>query len=277
MKCAICEKSSEETPLFRGLDGNDIIAVCLECSRREGITLIQKPTKEQLAAAERRDTVRETMERLSGNYIKRPIANLDHSIPEKSMEKIRVPLKGTSQGELVNNYYWEIKMARRRKKMTIQDLSKVTGVSRETLDKIEQGFLPKNYGEYITKIEKALQISLMKDMPSSKVRFNFPKQETQKIGIDVEKIKEERQRELNRRREIQEKTTLSPERYDELMRLREQMEKRQPEIPKTRVQLAMEKLHQHDKARRFESKDSVKKEKTTSNHEMMGDEIEFEE
>lgn len=267
-------------PLFKGLYDNRVVFACESCVNLEGILVIGKPSKEQLEKAEKRESVRQTMERLSGHYLKRPIANIDHDLSERSLEKIKVVPKAPRVDELIDNYDWEIRMARRRKKMSVKDLAKATGISLENIERIEKGYLPKDFSLMIARIEGILGIRLMRETNSQRVIFNFPK--SQEESIDIEKIKMERQLELQKRKEMQTKTTLD-------LNTHKIEERRQPEvqIQKSRTALAMERLHSIDKPRKFEKSDGKKKDMKDVNlndlvdrkikQEMSGDEIEFEE
>lgn len=250
MGCEICGKT--EVPLFKGLYDNRVVFACESCVNIEGILVISKPSAEQLEKAEKRETVRQTMERLSGHYLKRPIANIDHDISDRSLEKIKVMPKAQKADELIDNYNWEIKMARRRKKMSEKDLARATGISLENINRIEQGYLPKDFPIMIAKIENTLGIVLLRETNSMKIKFNFPKKNEE--NIDLERMKMERQKELNKRKEMQAKTTLDLSQH-------KIEEKRQPEIqiPKTRTQIAMERLHSTDKPRKYEEINELRK------------------
>jgi len=160
MKCEFCKKSSDETPLYRGVGDEKIIFVCEQCAEMENIPILKKPSVQQLGEADKRDSVRERLEKISG-YNRRPISR-EQMTAYRNLARLKMPVKKQIAEDLLENYDWEIKMGRRRKKMSILQLANATGISKDILEKLEMGILPQNYEEYAEKIENALNVPLLK-------------------------------------------------------------------------------------------------------------------
>ena len=172
MRCAICSLSEDQTKLFDGITGEGMKKICQKCSEEEGIPILKKPTSEQIQVAEQRYSVRERMEKMAG-IDKPPKLSVDQSLVHKNLAKLRMPPKKQLNEKLLDNYYWKINMARRRKKMTINQLANEADVPIEIIESLEKGILPKNFEEPIMKLEKALNTKLMK---ARETRISFTRQ-----------------------------------------------------------------------------------------------------
>jgi ribosome-binding protein aMBF1 (putative translation factor) len=174
-KCGICEKDVNR--LYAAVFDRSVINICEECAKLEGIPIMKKPTQEQLARANQRYTVRERMLKISGLNPLNAISPA-HEIAQRHLSKLKIPEKKQESSELIENYYWLIKVARRRKKITLSQLSQATGITVEVLDSIERGILVKNYVEIMLTLEKALGIRLLKNHEKS-VKFIMPEKREQ--------------------------------------------------------------------------------------------------
>lgn len=183
MKCEICNLEKNQEELFRGISEEEVINVCKECADLEKIPLIKSPSNEQLKEAERRPSVRERMEKLSGLKDK-PGLTQTQMAASKQLAKLRVPEKKQYDPELVDNYDWLIRMARRRKKLSISQLANQTGISQEMIDDLERGQLNGDYLNAAAKIELFLDIKLLQNHEK---RIMF----TRNKGDEEKKILEE--------------------------------------------------------------------------------------
>lgn len=185
MRCAMCNKTEEEAELLDGIFQAQITKICKECADSEGIPLLEKPTPEQLKTAEYRHSVRERMEMLSGRPKPEKISR-DQTIVHKNLANLRMPPKKQFNEKLIDNYYWELNMARRRKKLTLNQLSQQTGIPVEVIDGLEKAQLPENFESFIAHLESALDVRLLKDR-EAKINFIFHKDEEKEI---IKQVKE---------------------------------------------------------------------------------------
>lgn len=183
-KCTICKKTSDETPLFTGIQESDMVNICKECAEKERIPIIQKPSESQLNKANERYTVRERMEIMSGIRDATEISE-DQIITQGNLAKLKVPPKKQIHDDVLDNYFWTLNIARRRKKITINQLARQTQIPVETIQAIEKGKIPKNFEEIFAKLELFLDIKLLKNH-KTKINFTRTKDEEQEILKQVQ-------------------------------------------------------------------------------------------
>ncbi|MBU2576596.1 MAG: hypothetical protein KKF50_02650 [Nanoarchaeota archaeon] len=162
MRCAICKRESDEVKLFEGILKAEMIRVCEECSESEGVPLVRKPSEVQLQKADERYSVRERMERISGIRDTTEISD-DQTITQGNLAKLRVPPKKQFHEDVLDNYYWTLNIARRRKKLSINQLSNLIKIDAKILQSIERGKIPENFEEIFLKLESFLGIKLLKN------------------------------------------------------------------------------------------------------------------
>ena len=140
MKCIVCDRGDEETLIYKAIYGNEVVDICEGCAKKEGAMIIHKPTAEQLDSVNKRVSVRERMERLAGvsRGIPEPLPReqITTGAVKNNMEKLRYPSHKQGTELLIENYYWELQMARRRRKSTLRQVSEETGIGLETLEKL---------------------------------------------------------------------------------------------------------------------------------------------
>ncbi|MCK5449382.1 hypothetical protein KAI32_00795 [Candidatus Pacearchaeota archaeon] len=183
MRCTVCKRDSDEVKLFEGILKAEMVMVCNECSETEGIPLIRKPSEEQLQKADERYSVRERMERLSGMRDATEISN-DQIVTQGNLAKLRVPPKKQYHEEVLDNYYWTLNIARRRKKLSINQLANLIKIEANILQSIEKGRIPENFNEIFLKLESFLGIKLLKNH-KPQVHFVRTKDEEQEIFKSV--------------------------------------------------------------------------------------------
>lgn len=177
MKCAVCKKSSEEVELFEGIYDAEMVKCCSTCSEREGIPLIKRPTKDQIEKSKESHTVRQRMDRLSGRGVSTPIS-ADQVVVQSNLARLKMPDAKEIHPEIVDDYYWKVNIGRRRKKLSILQMSERTGVPVKVIEAIEKGKIPKDFEEVFIKLEEFLGEKLLK---SDKKRILFSRE------IDTEK------------------------------------------------------------------------------------------
>ncbi|MDO8517111.1 MAG: hypothetical protein Q7S33_03205 [Nanoarchaeota archaeon] len=173
MRCAICGREKDVSELSRGIYENQVVNVCDVCIQLDNIPVMKRPTEGQLNRADQRYTVRETMERLSGMNRVKELAK-DQTVANSNLGKIRFPEKAQEAGFLIENYYWILRMARRRKKYSFTNLAEITKIPVNDLENFERGILPKGYESMVPAIERALDITITKGSGRS-ANFTQPK------------------------------------------------------------------------------------------------------
>jgi len=185
--CEICEKNFEEYEILEGISPEGIIKICANCAEELQIPILKKPSVEQLKQADRHYSVRERMENISG-YNRRSVTQLspEQEIVHRNLGRLRtLPVKQKNEN-LVENYDWKIKMARRRKKMTPSQLSESSGVFLEVINSLERGILPANFEEEVRKLEPVLDIQLLKIHP---IKLNYTRSVDEEKEI-IEQVRE---------------------------------------------------------------------------------------
>ncbi len=159
MECKICGKSDEEIELFEGIFEEKIESVCMSCAHAENIPLIQKPIFEE----EKKEglSVRERMERLSNP--KKPIPK-EQFIAHKNLAKLRFPIKREDHQDLIENYDWVLKTARRRKKLSQVQLAEELIIPLQVIMDLESGKIAKEFQNYLDKLESFLGVRIKKSI-----------------------------------------------------------------------------------------------------------------
>jgi ribosome-binding protein aMBF1 (putative translation factor) len=179
----ICEICGKNQATFQGILDTKVVNICEICARTEGLPIVKKPTQEQLDRANQRYTVRERMMKISGMDKLHPVSR-DHEIAQRHLGKIKIPEKVQKSDSLVENYNWNIKIGRRRKKMTTSQLAQLAGTTPGIIDSLEKGMLMKDYEKIAERIESVLDIQLLK-AHERKIKFIMPPEKPVEIPKDV--------------------------------------------------------------------------------------------
>ena len=159
--CAICKKTPEETTLYPGIRSAEMINICEECAEDQGIPIIRKPSLSQLNQADKNYSVRERLDRMSGRRDSTEISG-DQMVTQRNLSKLRMPKPKQEHPDVLENYYWEVNMARRRAKMTTSQLARKIDTSSYKIQSIEKGALPEDFKEIFLKLEALLGIHILK-------------------------------------------------------------------------------------------------------------------
>jgi ribosome-binding protein aMBF1 (putative translation factor) len=162
MRCAICKQTSDEIELFEGILKTEMVNICKKCAESEGIPIIQRPSEAQLNRANEKYTVRERMEIMSGMRNATEISE-DQTITQGNLAKLKIPPKKQTHQDVLDNYYWNLNIARRRKKLTINQLAKQTQIDPQIIEAIEKGKIPEDFEPIFAKLELFLDIKLLKN------------------------------------------------------------------------------------------------------------------
>jgi ribosome-binding protein aMBF1 (putative translation factor) len=185
MKCTVCKKGDDEVRLYTGILEADMVMVCEACAEDEKIPIIRTPSESQLDEADRRYSVRERMENMSGMRDATEISG-EQMMVQGNLAKLRVPPKKEYNEAVVDNYYWELNIARRRMKMTVTQLAEKMGVAPAVIQGIEKGKIPDDFEELFVKIEAYLGAKLLKNH-ETKVNFIRTSDEQDRILDDVKR------------------------------------------------------------------------------------------
>ncbi len=183
VRCTICKKGSNEIKLYSGILDSDMVMICEECAQTEGVPIIKKPSELQLDKADERYSVRERMERMSGIHESK---NNNKIITQGDFAKLRIPPKKQSHEDVLDNYYWTLNIARRRSKLSINQLSELIKIDTDILQSIEKGKIPENFREVFLKLEAFLGIKLLKNH-EKKLNFIRTRDEEKEILSNVRK------------------------------------------------------------------------------------------
>ncbi len=191
MKCVVCGKTKEEADLFEGIYEGDVVDICSDCAELEEVPLIKKPNQERVDAALQSKSVRERLEGMEQGSETRSLSK-DQEVANKFLSKIKFPSKKDNPDNLVENYYWIIQRARRKKGVTLRQLSVKLGVSEDVLKGIEYGKLPKTFEPIIRQLEEVLDLQLIKRTQEETMREKVEKiieerKEKQKEEAEQEK------------------------------------------------------------------------------------------
>jgi ribosome-binding protein aMBF1 (putative translation factor) len=190
-RCKICKKPGDIIELFEGIYDNEMIMVCESCSEEEKIPILKKPSPNQLNLVDKRYSVRERMERMSGLADRRTQLSKDQLIVQNNINRLKsIPAKQTHD-DVVENYYWELRMARRRKKMTLSQVSKHTNIPVEAIDAIEKGKIPRGFESMFATLEEFFNIKLLRHH-KKKINFIVPQVDEERILDEVRKKMETR-------------------------------------------------------------------------------------
>jgi len=189
--------------LYEGIYENRIVYICEECAEKEGVPLLKRPTPEQLEKIDKVDSVKERLNKISGFDKKN--ASQDHLITSENLAKLNIPEKRQEHEDLVENYYWKIQIARRRKKLSLSQLSEKTNIPVELLEAVEKGQLPENFEKIMMVLEEVLGIRIFK-RHSEKLIFHLPEKKPEQKEKEIieqtkEKIKEQEKREEEKLKE----------------------------------------------------------------------------
>jgi ribosome-binding protein aMBF1 (putative translation factor) len=265
-RCIVCKSSCEERELYEGILEDGMVLVCSGCSDTENIPLIRKPSQEQLKKADERHSVRERMEKLSGAREATEISG-DQMALQGNLAKLRLPTPKEQNDTVLDNYYWKLNMARRRKKLSLTQLSEVIKIPRETLSDIEKGKIPKDFEELFLKLESFLGIKLLKEHD---LKVNFTRNIDREKEL-LERVHERMGREHKGEEDVEEADEIESkeERLNKIESGEIDFSKREALSDVTLNDLVDMKKEKQEKEREVKIK--------RQNEAMFGDDLEFEE
>lgn len=261
-RCIACKRTSDEIELFKGILVDGMVMVCSECAEKEGMPIIKKPSESQLSKADERYTVRERMERMSGMHDTTEISD-DQMVTQGNLAKLRIPAPKQHHEDILDNYYWTLNLARRRKKLTLTQLAEKMQVEPKTIQGIEKGKLPDDFEALFIKLEAFLGIKLLKN---HKRKISFTKSVNEQEEI-LENVRE--------KMEMPETATDSIDEYhkDDLA-FKEKLEKGEIDFSK-REELSDITLNELVDMKKEREKNSIIKKVKAEKDAMLGDDLDL--
>jgi ribosome-binding protein aMBF1 (putative translation factor) len=231
-QCARCGLDGSKTRLLIAISDEGMIPICESCNIHEELPVIRRPTTYQLKEAERPTSVynrlanmaklnpTEHRQKLNIPEPKAKIfspastreATLREIVDKKYKEKQLQPVKKDTPLNLVENFHWAIKMARRARKLSVAQVAKEIGESEAVIEMVERGVLPEDDFRIINKLETFFKIKLLKDKENVRYfpntsglkkqealkelpkEINFDDKNVRNLKIeDLKKIKEEKE------------------------------------------------------------------------------------
>jgi len=196
-ECFICGISGEKVKLYEAISKEGIEKICLDCSYKENIPIIKKPTSSQLQTAEIKQTFyqRTTRQIETRKAEEQKIAHVEAQ--NTSLKDLinknyvsKVPKIEGSQLELIDNFHWTIMRERRRRHITQKQLAESIGEAETAIRMAERGILPQDNYKLVDKISNFLGIKLRRNSEQDFSSANFSDLNKKQIPNSLEFIPE---------------------------------------------------------------------------------------
>jgi len=189
-ECFICGVDENTSVLYEGVGKEGVVSICRKCYFKNKIPLI---TKKEISLEDiPRESVHARLSRMAGlkdTAEGRPKIRVNlqdvslRDIVEKNFQKNISEVKTENVEDLVPNFHWIVMRKRRQKKMTQKEFADAIFEPLSAVQYLEKGVLPLDYFKFIKKVEKVLEIQLLKE---SKKVFNLSNlAEESKIESDL--------------------------------------------------------------------------------------------
>ena len=190
--CFKCGISSEKMRLFEAVGAEGVVIVCLDCSEKESIPLLKKPTTYQLKDSESKEYMPFRFRRyeaigreIPGGRNSRQVKTgfnkaaseltlkdiLDKNLKGKYDSQEGVKRNVSPRIPLIDNFHWEVMRARRKKHLTYKQVADALAESETVIKMVEHGRLPEDDYRIIGKLEKFFDIRLVKSDSAEKSRL----------------------------------------------------------------------------------------------------------
>jgi ribosome-binding protein aMBF1 (putative translation factor) len=184
--CWICGISGEETELSEGVLEGKIRAICEKCANYEGIPLIRKKRIFETRDDASNLSVKERMEKMSDF---KKTQSKENYVAHQNLAKLRFPQKREDHPDLVENYDWAIKTARRRKKLSQTQVAEELVIPLQVIIDLESGKLPPNFMTYVEKLEKFLGSKIIRKHYLVTPGFQRPRNDEEEKDV-LEEVRE---------------------------------------------------------------------------------------
>ncbi len=189
-ECFVCGIEGDKSVLYEGIGKEGIVSVCRKCYFKNKIPLV---TKKQVSLDEApRESVRARLSRMAGlkeegvgkHKIRTNLEDVSlRDIVEKNFQENIQEVKTENVEDLVSNFHWVVMRKRRQKKMTQKEFAEAIFEPVSAVEYLEKGILPLEYVKFIRKVEKVLEIRLLKE--SKKVFDPSNLSEESKVESDL--------------------------------------------------------------------------------------------
>ena len=176
-ECSICGVSDAVESLWEVISGEGLIKVCRKCAESQDLPVIKKPTNFQLKEAQRPYTVYERLSKAAGidpveHALRTRGTDERESRKKEELRKEEMKLKDlidknlkinnptTERQDLIRNFHWALMMARRRKHLTLKQVSDAISEPEVAIKLAEQGFLPVGNNRLIDNLETYFDIKI---------------------------------------------------------------------------------------------------------------------
>lgn len=187
MECYVCGISYRKERLMEAVSGSGIVKICFDCSRKETLPILRKPTTFQLKESERKpDSIFSEVQSSQRSIISSEDTKLKDLVNRNYISKLDVNKK--PRPDLIENFHWMLMRVRRSKKMTISQLAKEISESEVAIKMAEQGVLPEDDYRLISKLESFLGVKIVKNLEKSK-KENRESEVSRILSFDSESMK----------------------------------------------------------------------------------------
>lgn len=172
MECNKCGTSDQYRIYYDVLSPEGVITLCKVCCNSESYPIIRKKGYFESPPVEKRQSVFERMQRISGVKVNGNNLENNEKMNEfnQNLRKMVEDNVGNdvsssllSTEDMVDNFHWVVMRARRSKKMTIEQFARELREPIAVLRMVEEGKIPSSNPNIIRKIESFLGIRLRKD------------------------------------------------------------------------------------------------------------------
>jgi len=165
-ECSVCGIPGNEARLMEAISskGKGIVKVCESCSVKGNMPILKRPTTFQLKEAERNPVAKRVASGSNSGMISPEREKTESSLREivdRNYEKLSREKK--PRPDLIDHFHWVIMRARRKKKLTHEQLAREISESTAAVRMAEDGILPDNDYLLVNKLESFLGIRLVKD------------------------------------------------------------------------------------------------------------------
>ena len=173
-KCARCQVAGDRVRLFDVIYDGRSDLLCERCAIIENISIIKKPSQNQIKEADRGTSVYDRMKRLSGIPDSQNNFNSLRKERLTQLEKNpRLALPVKEKPDMVEYFHWQVMRQRRRMGLTPERLAERAGVPVEHIEMLEKAEIPDDINTII-KLEDFFKINLRKRSPFRPERHEKP-------------------------------------------------------------------------------------------------------
>ena len=165
VECFFC---GNDGAIFGAVANGEIVNICHECSLKENVPIVKRPTSSQLIEAERRyptfreraEQRRKEIEKENSKRVYSDNQNVNLRDIVNKNYKPSISAKESSDLGLIDNFHWIIMRARRKKHLTHKQVAEAIQESEAAVEMLEKGQLPRDYPKLINKVEHFFGINI---------------------------------------------------------------------------------------------------------------------